>query len=60
MDEDGDDKRHIYFHDKNNQPLSYQIINLPDNGTAGYYKTTNGTAWLVNQTDNSDELELPP
>ena len=61
MDEDGGTETGtIYFHDKNNQPLSYQIINLPDNGTAGYYKTTNGTAWLVNQTDNQTDWNYRP
>ena len=53
MNEDGGTETGtLYFHDKNNQPLSYQIINLPDNGTTGYYKTTNATAWLTNQADN--------
>ena len=61
MDEDGGTETStIYFHDKNNQPLSYQIINLPDNGTAGFYKTTNGTAWLVNQTDNQTDWNYRP
>ena len=61
MDEDGGTETStIYFHDKNNQPLSYQIINLPDNGTAGYYKTTDGTAWLTNQTDNQTDWNYRP
>ena len=62
LNEDNEITKTLYFLDDSDQPLTYRIINLGDNGTNGYFKTANGTAWLSDavQKDNSTKWTYRP